>query len=83
MAEYNELYQRAIYYDIVFARDAGPEADCALAAERFLFAQEIRLLAALSGALEPAGRYGDYDLRRPLDISADSKWMIVVLQKRM
>lgn len=51
------------------------------AEERFLFPQEIRLLAALSGALEPAGWYGDYDVSVPLDHRPAARRMIAVLRR--
>jgi hypothetical protein len=38
MAEYNELYRRARYYDIVFRRDVGLEIDFMLAAARLMAA---------------------------------------------
>jgi hypothetical protein len=49
--------------------------------ERLLSAQEITLLAALSGALQPVAWYGGYDIHQPFDMSPGSKKMIAVLQK--
>lgn len=50
--------------------------------ERFLSAQEIALLARLSGALEVVGWYGDFDLAQPLDATPASKRMLAVLRRR-
>ena len=49
--------------------------------ERILTAQEIILLAELSGVFEPVAWYGDYKLDQPLDTSPASPRMIAVLQK--
>jgi len=51
------------------------------AQERILTAQEIILLANLSGRLQVVGWYGDYDITQPFDYSAASTRMIAVLQK--
>lgn len=51
------------------------------AEERFLTPQEIRLLAALSGRLEPVGWYGSYDLEVPFDARPQARRMIAVLRK--
>lgn len=54
------------------------------ARERFLTPQEIRLLARCSGALEPIGWYGDFELDRPLQAESESgisERMITVFQK--
>lgn len=51
------------------------------AEERFLTPQEIRLLAALSGKLEPVGWYGGYDVGIPFDARPEARRMIAVLRK--
>jgi hypothetical protein len=48
--------------------------------ERMLTAQEIVLLAELSGALRPIRWYGGYDVNMPLD-APEAKFMVAVLQK--
>lgn len=64
------------------AREGGKDVVLRdVAEERFLFPQEIRLLAHLSGALEPVGWYGDYDLNIPFDASPRARRMIAVLRK--
>ncbi len=50
--------------------------------ERLLMPQELTLLAELSGALQPVGWHGDFDLEQPLDKSADSQRMIAVFQRK-
>lgn len=52
------------------------------AQERLLTAQEICLLAELSGALQVVGWHGDFDLNRPLDNSPASPRMVAILQKK-
>jgi SAM-dependent methyltransferase len=52
------------------------------AKERLIFPQEICLLAELSGVLQVAGWYGDFDLAQPLDDSPASRRMIAILQKQ-
>lgn len=52
------------------------------ACERILTAQEICLLAELSGVFEPIAWYGDYDINQPYDSSPASHRMIAVLRKR-
>jgi len=52
------------------------------AKERLLLPQEISLLAELSGSLQVAGWYGDFDLNQPLDDSPASRRMIAILQKK-
>jgi SAM-dependent methyltransferase len=49
--------------------------------ERILTAQEIILLAQLSGVFEPIGWYGDHRIDQPFDMSERSCRMIAVLQK--
>lgn len=49
--------------------------------ERLLSAQEITLLAELSGVLQPVAWYGDYNIDQPYDMSPASKRMLAVLQK--
>jgi SAM-dependent methyltransferase len=49
--------------------------------ERILSAQEIDLLARLSGGLRPVGWYGGYDLSKPLGTTPDAERMVVLLQK--
>jgi SAM-dependent methyltransferase len=51
------------------------------AQERVLTAQEIILLAQLSGVFEPVAWYGDFDLHQPFDMSPAARRMIAVLQK--
>lgn len=51
------------------------------AEERFLSPQEIRLLARCSGALEPVGWHGDYDIGSPVD-DPSAERLIAVLQAR-
>ncbi|HEX2621235.1 MAG TPA: class I SAM-dependent methyltransferase, partial [Phototrophicaceae bacterium] len=51
------------------------------AQERVLTAQEIIMLAKLSGVFEPVSWYGDFDLNQPFDMSPKSRRMITVLQK--
>ncbi len=52
------------------------------AKERFFTAQELVLLADLSGALRVVDCFGAYDMAQPFDASPASVRMIVVLQKR-
>lgn len=52
------------------------------ALERVLSPQEVGMLTALSGALKVNAWYGDFDLRQPLDRTAASESMIVVMGKR-
>ena len=52
------------------------------AKERLVDPQELILFAELSGAFDVAGWHGDYDLKQPLDHSADSQRMICVLKER-
>lgn len=49
--------------------------------ERVLTAQEIIMLADLSGVFAPAAWYGDYDGSQPFDMTPASRRMIAVLQK--
>lgn len=51
------------------------------ACERVLSAQEITLLAELSGVLRPVAWYGAYDMGQPLDSSSGAQRMIALLQK--
>ena len=52
------------------------------AAERLFVPQELQLLADLSGELDVVSWYGDFNLNQPLDMSAQSRRMIVVCQKK-
>ncbi len=49
--------------------------------ERFLSAQEIHLLAELSGGLRVIDFYGDFNQNQPLDNSPNSRRMVGILQK--
>jgi SAM-dependent methyltransferase len=51
------------------------------AVERFIFPQELLAIARLSGALEPAGFYGDFGLEQPFDSSPTSRRMIGVFRR--
>jgi SAM-dependent methyltransferase len=50
--------------------------------ERLFFPQDLTLLAALSGALEPLGWYGDFHIDQPLDYSEASRRQIAVMKKK-
>ncbi len=50
--------------------------------ERMPLPQDLRPLAALSGALDIAGFFGAFDLEQPLDDSPASVRMVVVFRKR-
>ncbi len=50
--------------------------------ERIFYPQDLALLAALSGALEPVGWYGDFTIDQPLDYSEASRRQIAVMQKK-
>lgn len=52
-----------------------------MAQERVLSAQEITLLAELSGKLRPVAWYGDFDMNVPYGGNKDTPRMIAVLQK--
>lgn len=52
------------------------------AAERLFTPQDIQLLAALSGAFDVIGWYGDFDLNQPLDDTPKSRRAISILQRR-
>lgn len=52
-----------------------------MAQERILTAQEIVLLAQMTGKLQPVGWYGAYDINQPFDHSPKANRMIAVLQK--
>jgi SAM-dependent methyltransferase len=49
--------------------------------ERVVTAQEITLLAELSGVFKPVGWYGAYDVNQPFDNSPEAHRMIAILQK--
>lgn len=48
MAEYNELYQKAVYYDIVFNRDVSREVDFIGAVNRKFRGQELKSVLDLA-----------------------------------
>jgi hypothetical protein len=52
------------------------------ASERYMTANEVQLLADLSGKFNVADWYGDFNLNQPMDLSPKSRRMITVMQKK-
>lgn len=65
---------------ITVERDGRTEVIRDLARERFFHPQELAALAELSGGLEVARFFGDYDLEVPFDLSERSTRLIAVLR---